>query len=171
MLEVRVGIVRGIPHRNVVVATRVVNIRHSRAWGQSARKGDEHGNSASSVHAQKAWSILGFALLMAVVFLVRANKNVANGFSIPGLHSTLTRNRAERNSGDGFNVSSGIGNRLGTNTTSRNTGDEFHVVAGNIDLGGNKANGASCPLLVSVPSWNTGLRTSKGRGTPPCVSC
>jgi Right handed beta helix region len=81
----------------------------------------------------------------------RANKNVANGFSILGLNSTVTRNRAERNSGDGFNVSSGSGNRLGTNTANLNTGDEFDVVAGNTDLGGNKANGASCPLPGVCP--------------------
>jgi parallel beta-helix repeat protein len=67
------------------------------------------------------------------------------------VNSTLTKNRAERNSGDGFNVSSGSGNRLGTNTANRNTGDEFDVVAGNKDLGGNKANGISCPLPGICP--------------------
>ena len=63
-----------------------------------------------------------------------------------GLNSTVTRNRAERNAGDGFNVSSGTGNRLGSKTANANTGDEFDVAAGNIDLSGNKANGVSCLL-------------------------
>lgn len=70
--------------------------------------------------------------------------NGGNGILVQGSGNTVRDNgQVDNNSLDGINVT-GVGNKLRSDRASANTGDEFDIGPGNVNQGGNKANGVTC---------------------------
>lgn len=69
-----------------------------------------------------------------------AEGNAGNGFLVTGNSNNLQGNDSRENAGAGLKVS-GTANHFNTNKPERNTGPEWVIGVGNLDDGGNNANG------------------------------
>ena len=110
----------------------------------------------------------------------RVNQNTLNGILVTGDRNTLMGNRSETGKGNGrhgievvagadtnqltsnqmhSNAFDGVhvfgtGNQVKNNSANVNVGAEFSLGAGNVDQGGNKANGRACTFGASGGTCN-----------------